>query len=306
MKYEPLILRANETVILDTDLCCDVDDAAAATLLYGEHLDHQDAFHVGGVAVSVNGPLESKGVRAIQAFFGLENVPVGVTTDPVPSSGNVSSYLPDLAKRWNGPDPEKLSALDLYRKVLANAADGSVTIISIGFFNNLAAALRDDPKLFHRKVRAVVAMAGGFGRKEGYVEFNVKNFPADSIEFLKGFHGQLVFVGSECGETIMTDLSGLEGHEGHYLVEAFRNYTGDAMQRSSWDPVTVDFTVNGENEYYALSEPGHVRATPESSVVFVPCESGNARYMIFTKADDEITRRITARVRQAARLPQVS
>ena len=77
MKYEPLIRRTNETVILDTDLCCDVDDAAAATLLYGESIRHAGSFRVGGVAVSVDGPLEAKGCKAIESFFGLENIPVG-------------------------------------------------------------------------------------------------------------------------------------------------------------------------------------------------------------------------------------
>ncbi len=303
MNYEPLRLRKNETVLLDTDLCCDVDDAAAATLLYGEHLANPDAFHMGGVAVSVNGPLEAKGCKAILAYFGLSDVPVGVTTDPVPPSGNVSRYLPDLAKHWAGREPEPLSALDLYRKVLSESPDGSVTIISIGFFNNLAAALRDNPGLFHRKVRAVVAMAGGFGRKEGHIEFNVQNFPSDSIEFLKNYHGQLIFVGFECGDTIMTDLRGLDEFRDHYLFEAFHNYTGDAMQRCSWDPVTVDFTVNGENEFYSLSEAGHIRATRESSVIFVPCESGNAHYLLFSKPDSEISHRISNRVRYASHLP---
>ena len=53
-------------------------------------------------------------------------------------------------------------------------------MISIGFFNNLAAALADDPALFRRKVRCVWAMAGGFGPKAGYVEYNVKEYCPDT------------------------------------------------------------------------------------------------------------------------------
>lgn len=89
----------------------------------------------------------------------------------------------------------------------------------------------------------------------------------------------------------------------YQIRQIIDNYTGDAMQRCSWDPVTVDFTVNGENEFYSLSEAGHIRATRESSVFFVPCELGNAHYLLFSKPDSEISHRISNRVRYASHLP---
>lgn len=300
MNYEPLRNRTNETVLLDTDYCCDVDDAAALALLCHECKSNRGRFKLGGVAVNVPGPYEAAAVKTMLAAFGMEDVPVGVTDGPIPPSGNRSAYMQALAARWRGADPGSATGLDVYRKVLTESEDASVTIISIGFFNNLNAAISNDIDLFHRKVRAVVAMAGGFGRKAGYVEFNVKNFPKDSIEFMEKWKGPLFFVGSECGESIMTDLRDIpEALLCHPLAEAFRVFSGPPMIRSSWDPITVAFSVDGENEYWKLGPPGFARATEESAVDFRESPSGTARYLYFTRDDQVISSHITNLVKRA-------
>ena len=300
MSPEPLAARTGGTVVLETDFCGDVDDVAALALLCGEAKRHPGSFRIGGVSCNVASPFTAPAVKAILAAFGLQDVPVGVTDDPPPPSGNESSYLAALAASRRGAHPATAcTARELYRRVFAEAADGSVNVISIGFFNTLDEVLADSPALFRRKVRAVWAMAGGFARCAGYAETNVRERPEASRRFFDAWDGPIVFVGFESGEKVITDLSGLPPEcAAHPLAEAFRRYCGPSMKRPSWDPVTVDFAIHGENECYELGEPGHVRVAPDLSTPFTPDPAGNARVLRLRAPEEVVSERITALLRE--------
>ena len=302
---KPILSLTGQTVILETDFCTDVDDVAALSLLCGEAKAHPEAFRLGGVSCNVRSPFVAAAVKTVLSAWGLQDTPVGVTGDDLPPSGDRSEYLAGLAARWRGADPAAAcSGRELYRRILSEAADGSVDVISIGFFNTLDEVLADDPALFRRKVRAVWAMAGGFARCAAMSEFNVKGYRDAARRFLEAWDGPILFVGFECGETVMTDLSGLPAeYDSHPLVEAFRHHRGPAMKRSSWDPITVDLALGGENECYELGEPGRVRVAPDASTPFEPDPAGNARVLRFRAPDEAVSARITARVRAAAGLP---
>ena len=302
---KPILSLTGQTVILETDFCTDVDDVAALSLLCGEAKAHPEAFRLGGVSCNVRSPFVAAAVKTVLSAWGLQDTPVGVTGDDLPPSGDRSEYLAGLAARWRGADPAAAcSGRELYRRILSEAADGSVDVISIGFFNTLDEVLADDPALFRRKVRGVVAMAGGFGRCAGYAETNVREVPDAARRFLAAWDGAIDFVGFECGETVMTDLSGLPAeYDSHPLVEAFRHHRGPAMKRSSWDPITVDLALGGENECYELGEPGRVRVAPDTSTPFEPDPAGNARVLRFRAPDEAVSARISSRVRAAAGLP---
>ena len=306
MDIEPLSALSGGTVVLETDFCTDVDDVAALSLLCGAAKARPESFRLAGVSCNVKSPFVAAAVKTVLSAWGMQSVPVGVTEDDLPPSGNRSDYLAGLAARWRGPDPATAcTARELYRRVFAEAADGSVTIISIGFFNTLDEVLADAPALFRRKVRGVVAMAGGFDRCAGYAETNVREVPDATRRFLAAWDGPIDFVGFECGETIPTDLSGLpEAFDSHPLVEAFRHYCGPAMKRCSWDPITVDLAVNGENECYEFGAPGRVRVAPDLTTPFEPDPAGNARVLRFRAPDAAVSARITALVRAAAGLPR--
>jgi hypothetical protein len=75
------------------------------------------------------------------------------------------------------------------------------------------------------------------------------------------------------------------------------------MARSSWDPITVDLAVHGENECYELGAPGRVRIEPDGVTAFSPDPAGNARVLRFRAPDDAVSARVTSLVRRAAGLP---
>ena len=147
-------------------------------------------------------------------------------------------------------------------------------------------------------------MAGGFGRCAGYAETNVRERPEATRRFLDAWDGPIVFVGFESGEKVVTDLSGLPPDcAAHPLAEAFRRYCGPGMARPSWDPVTVDLAVHGENECYGLGEPGRVRVAPDLSTPFAPDPAGNARVLRLRAPEDAVSARITALLRESAGFP---
>lgn len=280
-------------VIFDTDLCCDVDDVGALFLLLDAAKKYR--FELAGIAVNVNGPEEGAAVLAMLREKGMTDVPVGVYDGENPPSGNQSSYVPYLASAYDGTCPT-MTATELYDKVLTEAADGSVSVISVGFFNNLNHARAKNAALFDRKVKAVVAMAGRFDAV-GFSEFNVVGFPHDSKEFIEGFGGEMIFGGFEIGNRTLTDLRDV-ADSASLLVKAYGLYTNGGLLRESWDPLTVDFAVNGENEYYCLSGRGKVAIAPDLSTVFTPCAQGNCRYILLKKAPEETGRYISRAIKK--------
>ena len=325
MRYQPLIGHKGGHVVLDTDFCSDCDDVAAIALLCAAAKDHPEEFSLDGVAVNVKGPFDAGSVRASLAHFGMESVPIGVTDDDLPRSGNFSSYRETLAAHCPDYVHDGLTALDLYRDILRRVPDGSLTIISIGFFNNMAAALRDDPELFHRKVRTGVIMAGGFGSRKDHCEFNVVGYLDDAREFVRDFKGRMLFVGFECGVSIKTDLTGLPEGTGNFLLEAFAKRSNDAMRHPSWDPITVDLALHGEDAKtascgyvdgvaealpgtdgcYAISEPGFLEFAEDGRTIFNEAADGNVRHLIFTAPDEAVSARISRLIREAAGIDRI-
>ena len=296
MDFRCLRDNPNLTVIFDTDMCCDVDDVGALYLLLAASKRY--GFRIGGIAVNVNSEREAAAVGALLREAGMD-IPVGVYDGENPESGNRSAYVDFLAGRYGGVSA-KMTAAELYARVLDGAEDGAVAVVSVGFFNNLNAARRVDPALFDRKVGTVVAMAGRFDGEVGFAEFNIREFPEDSREFIAEFGGEIIFGGFEIGYRVMTDLTGLPADS--LIAEAYRIYTNGTMRRESWDPLTVDFAIAGECESYALSERGVARVLADLSVGFTTAEDGRHRYIILRRPYDEMGKHISGAVKDACTL----
>jgi hypothetical protein len=104
------------------------------------------------LAVNVNYPstFSALAVSAILAHYGQAEVPIGITRPLTNTtffdtwSYTAGEYASKIAFHWSGgslPWGHAEDAWDpvaLYRKVLAGAEDSSVTIASIGFFENVS------------------------------------------------------------------------------------------------------------------------------------------------------------------------
>jgi hypothetical protein len=178
-------------VIVDTDLDSDVDDVGAVALL-NSFMVRGEAKLIACVHNTSNVQLSSCAtIQAINAYYGHPSIPIGqYHGEPGPKTQMTSVLLPAPPNGYHGParvcgssytiqihqcfNPEfpnddKLPAgVDVYRKALASAADGTVVIASVGLMENLQDLIQSEPDsvsdlngldLVRTKVRELVIMA---------------------------------------------------------------------------------------------------------------------------------------------------
>ncbi|KAJ9143127.1 Inosine/uridine-preferring nucleoside hydrolase [Pleurostoma richardsiae] len=219
-----LAAAARKNLIIDTDLFSDCDDAGALLLA-------ATAPDVVLLAVNVNYPssFSALAVSAILAHYGHSHVPIGIVR-PLTNETFLDTYYYELgefaskvAYHWSGGTlpwgaaEQAWDPVSLYRKVLSEADDGSVTVVSIGFFENLSALLNSSAdsysdltgtQLIDQKVSELVVMGGKYpsGR-----EFNFwGSDPSLTAHVINSWKGPVVFSGSEMGETVATGRSLME------------------------------------------------------------------------------------------------
>ncbi|CAJ2512631.1 Uu.00g007500.m01.CDS01 [Anthostomella pinea] len=248
-----------KNLIIDTDLFSDVDDSGALLLAVTSPA-------VNLLAVNINYPstYSALAASAILAHYDHAHVPIGIRR-PLTNESFFDSWAFDLgeyaskvAYRYSGGSlpwgsaGEAWDPVTLYRKVLAEAEDGSVTIASIGFFENLSGLLNstadsysdlDGPSLIAEKVTELVVMGGGY--PSGY-EFNFwGDNPLLTAHVVNNWKGPMVFSGTELGGNVTSGGPLMSrGPPGDPVRQAYIWYTY-GTPRFSWDPLTVLYTVNG-------------------------------------------------------------
>ncbi len=108
------------------------------------------------LAVNVNYPSQYSALAAsaILAHYGYPQIPIGIRR-PLTSetffdswSFELGEYASKIAYHWSGGTlswgraDDAWDPVALYRKALSEAPDQSVTVVSIGFFENVNAILR--------------------------------------------------------------------------------------------------------------------------------------------------------------------
>ena len=238
-------------VIFDTDMTFDVDDVGALAVLHAL----ADQGEVELLAVNYN-EVHPSGVAAIDAINTWYGRPVligaykGELADP-----DGSRYLDHVASFPRTGARTVSSALDVYRAALTSQPDGSVTIISVGFLNNLADLLRAEEALVARKVRQLVAMGGL--RNDG---FNfVRHALVDATAFVIERWPTLLVV-SDFGGNVRTGAALAGAPAANPVREAyFRWFDGSYKGRSSWDQIAVLFGVRGAAPLFDVVDTGQGR-----------------------------------------------
>ena len=196
-------------------------------------------------------------IHAVNAWYGRGDVPIGVFTGQLDDPDDAHSrYIDGLARM--APDASARvvdSSLSLYRQVLGTQPDRSVTIVSVGFLNNLHDLLRDDRALIAAKVKQLVLMGG------------VRN---DAFNFVRhNLAGQTETVLRDWPTPIVVSQEGGDIHTGAALDttpaenpvrEAYRLWwRGEAKGRSSWDQVAVLYGVRGLGDWFEEVATGRGR-----------------------------------------------
>jgi len=151
-------------IIIDTDLSRWWDDATAIGI--ANVLQRQGAANVLGIVSDVRNPVAVAAIDAIDTAYGHADIPLGAVahtdadTAPHGYSDVLARRLPHRV-RSSADVPEGVA---LYRTLLAGQPDGSVTIVSLGAYTNLAGLIASSSgrALVTDKVERLVIMDGLF------------------------------------------------------------------------------------------------------------------------------------------------
>lgn len=297
------------SLILDTDMGNDIDDALALAMIHT--LQTQGECRLLGVAISKANRYAAAYVDAVNTFYGRDGLPIGLVRGGVtPEDGAFIRQIVTADDAAGGrlfpvsaPTPDYPEAVDLLRRLLSRAEDHSVTVVMIGFSTNMARLLASGPDghskldgraLFGAKVRRVVMMAADFsaealrdpaGQKP---EYNVRNDVASAQAFVAGCPSPIVFCGWEIGQRVMYPGSSMEDDfgwaEAHPVADAYRLYQPMPYDRPSWDQTAVLEAVRPSQGYFGLSQPGRVAFADDGRVSFSPELDGPHRYLTVTES----------------------
>ena len=232
-------------VIFETDMCTDVDDVGALAVLHAL----ADNGEVEIIAISYNEvhPSGAGTICAINTWYNRGDIPIGIYKGNL-ADPDESSYLDGIAANFphDLPTDPTSSSLEVYRQVLREQPDNSVTIISVGFLNNLYDLLKANPNLVAQKVTELVVMAVVVDDPYNTVRHNqvdkseyvIHNWPTPLVI---SEYGESVYTGARLGETAA---------ENPVREAYYRRFNGQYKGRSSWDQIAVLYGVRGLSDYF--------------------------------------------------------
>ena len=260
MMMTPSNLQAQDTegtlskkVIFETDMSTDVDDVGALATLHAL----ADSGEAEILAISFNEvhPRAANAICAINTWYNRGDIPIGIYKGDL-ADPDESSYLDYLANFPHDlPTVPTPSSLELYLQVLREQPDNSVTIISVGFLNNLYDLLKANPDLISQKVSELVVMALLVDDPYNTVRHDL----IDQSEYvIHNWPTSLVI--SHYGESVQTGVRLAETSAENPVREAYyRRFNKQYKGRSSWDQLAVLYGVRGLSNYFTEITDGKGR-----------------------------------------------
>ncbi|MFN8345678.1 MAG: nucleoside hydrolase [Spirosomataceae bacterium] len=287
--YAPVFSqKANPVpVLFDTDIAGDYDDVGAMALLHA--LSDKGEAKILGIMSCNAFPTTVPTISVLNTYFGRPNLPVGITKRALPNKdcsqkwaeGIVAAFPHALKSNAEVPD-----AVRLYRQILARQPDRSVTIVSVGFFTNLADLLDSQPdeyseltgkELIQKKVKQLVSMAAGLPEgKDRFHEYNVHVDAKASQKVFTEWNTPILLSGFEIGNKIHTGMRLIsnEAIQNSPVKEAYRiALTADknTKGRMSWDQTAVLVAVRGIEPYFS-SRKLNFEITDDGTNILIPGE----------------------------------
>ena len=232
-------------VIFETDMCTDVDDVGALAMLHA--LVDEGEVEILAISFNEAHPNGAGAICAINTWYNRGDIPIGIYKGDL-ADPDESSYLESIAANFTHdlPTVPTPSSLELYLQVLSEQPDNSVTIISVGFLNNLYDLLKANSDLVAQKVTELVVMALVVDDPYNTVRHNlvdtsayvIRNWPTSLVI---SQHGESVYTGARLGET---------SAENPVREAYYRRFNGQYRGRSSWDQIAVLYGVRGLGDYF--------------------------------------------------------
>jgi inosine-uridine nucleoside N-ribohydrolase len=223
----------------------------------------------------------------LNTYFKRPDIPIGITKSDKPNKdchqqwaeAIVAKYPHSLTRNEDATD-----AVQLYRRILSSQPDKSVTIVTIGFFTNLAKLMDSGPDTFsslygkdliNNKVKQLVSMAAGIGKDgTGFREFNVLVDAPSSQKVFSEWPTPILLSGFEIGYKVITGkrLIANSSIQNSPVKDAFQiALTADKNTegRHSWDQTAVLVAVRGVDPYFDVRRI-NFEIKPDGTSVVIP------------------------------------
>lgn len=278
---------ASVKVILDTDMSGDCDDAGALAILHAL----ADRGECELLATVVNrADLTNASAAATDAtntYYGRPDIPIGTDKIGPTALRRTSPFTVTLRDDFAndvGPDDEASDALDVYRRVLGDQPDRSVTICSVGAFSNLAELCRAELELVRAKVERLVVMGGAFPESTR-PETNIATHREAAQFVADHWPGEIVWHGFEVGHALIVG-KGLKLTSNRNPVRKayeLRPYAGRMaidMGKPAYDLAAALFAVRGaEPEFWKTIEGGVVQVDDAGQTRWLSGQNGQHLYV---------------------------
>lgn len=265
-------------VIYDTDYGIDVDDIGALAVLHA--LADMDETTILGVVSNVADPYAPPAIDVVNTYYGRPDIPIGLTDRPYYAEAypywreHAPRFIEGMALGFPHDTPMDGSvptATAVYRELLASQPDGSVTIISVGFLQNLADLLNSGPDehspldgraLIEQKVRELSVMGGHYPSSSNdlYLSGGREMDARYAVDVIENWPTVINFnTGPTCHEVLngrtLTSTTP-ETNPVRFAYEQF--YDGPSRSRNAWDLCSVLYAVRGlsgpEGQYFDVIE----------------------------------------------------
>jgi inosine-uridine nucleoside N-ribohydrolase len=289
------ILRADDAspgpanIIFDTDMSGDVDDVGALAVL--NKLTNLGEAKMLACVTNNDVPEKAIGgcIKAINTYYGNPDVPIG-TYHGKKYANMASPYdgkVRDEFAKTEPPDDQLPTSLEIYRKTLAAAPDGSVTVVSVGFLVNLrellespadAASPLTGKDLVKQKVKKLVVMGGAYPSGNEW-NFSGDNAGPDTQYVVENWPTPILFSGFEIGQGITTGIkiqTTPATNPARRAYELYNKFSG----RSSWDPTAVLAAVRDPKLYWDIKADGYNKVNDNGSNAWSPTPNRGHSYLV--------------------------
>ena len=275
-----------------------MDDVAA--LGVANILHKQGTVQLLGVMVDTHSKYSGLSVGSINTYYGNPEIPIA-TLKPLTNETAELDYGSILGTQLanNGSYPEDPKTL--YRTLLAS--NKNVTILSLGFFENLVALLESPADnishlngidLIKSSVDQIVIMGGEFPHSTKSASFNFAENPNLTAQVVNTWPTKMVF--SEIGGDFISGISFCHKLSiGNPIREAHLVYNGCNKGGGFWDPFVVYFAAFADKDkgfWKFGNNGGYNKINPDGKNEWVSSPNKDHHYIRLNITNEEMANRL--------------
>jgi len=287
-------------IIIDTDIAPDYDDVGAMAILHA----FADKGEANILATISSNAFETTGptISVLNTYFNRPDIPIGVTKKEEPNKECQQEWAEAIIKKYPHSlrsNADAMDAVKLYRKIISKQPDHSVTIVTIGFFTNLAGLLEskgdaysplDGKTLVAKKVKQLVSMAASLNNGNSGYEFNVATDAAASKKVFEEWPTPVTLSGFEIGEKILTGISLIHNDaiqnspvKDAFTIALVKDH--NTIGRNSWDETAVLVAVRGLKPWFGFRKL-NLTVLPDGKDSIIPGDK--FKYLTFKQTPAQI------------------